>query len=112
MIPHHINAVQMSKLFLKQAPSEIAAVEGLEDIIWDSINVQNYQIHQFRADLGSHENFSTILQDGDSLNADSVGHYCTSTLDVDVNIVGAVGASTPSESVLGCAASDTTLCVK
>jgi len=52
MIPHHENAVNMAKLLLKHAtPEELATVDeegGFEDILHDIINVQNYQIHQFR----------------------------------------------------------------
>jgi len=49
MIPHHQNAVNMAKLLLKQATQpEIEAVDGLEDILHNIINTQNYQVHQFR----------------------------------------------------------------
>merc|ERR1719428_1555839 len=48
MIPHHNNAVNMAKLLLQQSANDVAAVEDLEDILWEIINVQNYQVHQFR----------------------------------------------------------------
>jgi hypothetical protein len=49
MIPHHLNAVNMAKLLLKQSTqSELDSVEDLEDILNDIINTQNFQIHQFR----------------------------------------------------------------
>merc|ERR1711935_134011 len=48
MIPHHLNAVNMAKLLLKTDPDSVAATDGLEDILWDIVNVQNYQVHQFR----------------------------------------------------------------
>lgn len=49
MIPHHQNAVNMAKLLLKLATqAEIDAVDGLEDILHNIINTQNYQIHQFK----------------------------------------------------------------
>jgi len=49
MIPHHINAVNMAKLLLKQTPQEeLDAVEDLEEILYNIINTQNFQIHQFR----------------------------------------------------------------
>merc|ERR1739849_64121 len=49
MIPHHENAVQMTKLLLKHTPQdELDAVEGLGDILHGIINVQNFQVHQFR----------------------------------------------------------------
>jgi len=53
MIPHHQNAVNMAKILLKQAPNHDAIKsamdeEGLVDILWSIINVQNFQIHQFR----------------------------------------------------------------
>jgi len=55
MIPHHQNAVNMAKLVLKQETlANIAAAdEGLEDILHNIINTQNYQIHQFRNYLNS-----------------------------------------------------------
>jgi hypothetical protein len=53
MIPHHKNAINMAKLLLKQeTPANIAAVEGMEHILYDIINVQSYQVHQFRNYLG------------------------------------------------------------
>jgi len=52
MIPHHVNAVNMAKLLLKQAKAEVDAVDDLEDILHDIINTQNFQIHQFRNYLG------------------------------------------------------------
>jgi len=48
MIPHHANAVNMAKLLLKQGNAEAQEVEDLKDILYDIINTQNYQIHQFR----------------------------------------------------------------
>jgi len=49
MIPHHINAVNMAKLILKETTQEeLDAVEDFEDILYTIINVQNFQIHQFR----------------------------------------------------------------
>jgi hypothetical protein len=49
MIPHHVNAVNMAKLLLKQSTqAELDAVEDLEGILKDIINTQNFQIHQFR----------------------------------------------------------------
>jgi len=52
MIPHHLNAVNMARTLLKHHPEEVSAVEDFEDILWDIINEQNYQVHQFRAYLG------------------------------------------------------------
>lgn len=52
MIPHHVNAVNMSKLLMKQAMAEVDAVEDLEGILYDIINTQNFQILQFRNYLG------------------------------------------------------------
>tara|TARA_B110000459_G_C16344217_1_gene373669 strand:+ start:128 stop:550 length:423 start_codon:yes stop_codon:yes gene_type:complete len=63
MIPHHQNAVNMAKLLLKHATSaEIKAVEGLEDILHNIINTQNYQIHQFRNYLNSAD-VNKLLED-------------------------------------------------
>ena len=55
MIPHHANAVAMSKVLLKLDEAEVDAVDaGTEDagafksMLHSIINVQNYQIHYFR----------------------------------------------------------------
>jgi uncharacterized protein (DUF305 family) len=48
MIPHHANAVNMAKLLLQTDPAGVAGVEDLEGILYNIINVQNFQIHQFR----------------------------------------------------------------
>jgi hypothetical protein len=52
MIPHHQNAVNMAKIVMKTSTAEkiTAAMDedGLTDILWNIINVQNFQIHQFR----------------------------------------------------------------
>jgi len=52
MIPHHQNAVDMSKLLLKQVPAaDISAAmdeDGLTDILNSIIVEQGYQVHQFR----------------------------------------------------------------
>jgi len=51
MIPHHSNAVNMAKMLLKHHPDEVEAVDGFEGLLWEIINVQNYQIHEFRGYL-------------------------------------------------------------
>ena len=33
---------------MKTDPDNVTATDGLEDILWDIVNVQNYQVHQFR----------------------------------------------------------------
>lgn len=49
MIPHHQNAVNMAKLLLKHVDQEeLDSVEDLEAILYGIINIQNFQIHQFR----------------------------------------------------------------
>jgi len=48
MIPHHENAVNMAKLLLKQDMDAVSGVEDLEGILYDIINVQNFQVHSFR----------------------------------------------------------------
>merc|ERR1712176_1143338 len=48
MIPHHENAVNMAKLLMKQDMEAVSEVEDLEGILYSIINVQNFQIHQFR----------------------------------------------------------------
>merc|ERR1712048_366551 len=61
MIPHHLNAVNMARLLLKQVePEDIDAVDDLADILHSIINVQNYQIHQFRNYLGSQTSGESI----------------------------------------------------
>jgi len=52
MIPHHQNAVEQAKIALKFDLADIQAVEDMEDIVHSIINVQNFQIHQFRNYLG------------------------------------------------------------
>mmetsp|Transcript_29318 Transcript_29318/g.73204 ORF Transcript_29318/g.73204 Transcript_29318/m.73204 type:complete len:805 (-) Transcript_29318:704-3118(-) len=87
MIPHHQNAVNMAKLVLRHVSSQAiacalddcsgatsAGAEGgggseaggvttdgeFANILWDIINSQNYQIHQFRNYLGGH---ALLLED-------------------------------------------------
>jgi hypothetical protein len=49
MLPHHINAINMAKMLLKQEdPAKLASVEGFEEILWSIVNVQNYEVHRFR----------------------------------------------------------------
>ena len=48
MIPHHLNAINMAKLLLKSDCAAVRATDGLEDILWQIINVQNFQVHTFR----------------------------------------------------------------
>jgi len=48
MIPHHENAVNMAKLLLKTDMDAVDGVEDLEGILFGIINVQNFQVHQFR----------------------------------------------------------------
>merc|ERR1712194_34183 len=60
MIPHHLNAINMAKLLLKEGGEafKLRAAEDEESddatlyaLLWDIINVQNYQVHQFRNNL-------------------------------------------------------------
>ena len=57
MIPRHANAVNMARILLTQVDAATieSAIEegGLTDLLNDIINVQNFQIHQFRNYLGS-----------------------------------------------------------
>ena len=66
MIPHHLNAVNMAKLLLKTDLDSVAATDGLEDILWDIINVQNYQVHQFRNYLEANTGNAGIASSDDS----------------------------------------------
>ena len=68
MIPHHLNAVNMAKLLMKTDPYAVAATDGLEDILWDIVNLQNYQVHLFRNFLGANTGNTGI----------SPGEVCTS----------------------------------
>ena len=112
MIPHHANAVNMAKILLKHAETEVAAVEDLEDIMWGMINVQNFQIHVMRNYLASHTAYGDTIHDGVPLLATSVGEHCESTLDVDVVIPTQSQNLSPTTSVSGCTPSDTMLCMK
>merc|ERR1719161_886387 len=98
MIPHHNNAVNMAKLLLKHAPSEVSAVEDLEDILWDIINVQNYQVHQFRAYLADD-------------HGTAVGHHCDEKLG-DMKPIAVTDAEDSPTAVAGCTPSDTNICVR
>ena len=112
MIPHHVNAVNMAKLLLKHAPTEVAQVEDLEDILWSIVNVQNYQNHNMRNYLGGHSTFGSISHDGVPLSATSVGEHCDDTLNVAVDIAGSSPSTTPTSAVGSCTPSDTNLCMK
>mmetsp|Transcript_35713 Transcript_35713/g.94625 ORF Transcript_35713/g.94625 Transcript_35713/m.94625 type:complete len:569 (-) Transcript_35713:41-1747(-) len=111
MIPHHVNAINMAKILLKQAPTEVASVEGFGDILWDIINVQNYQVHQFRNYLAGSAGYGSIVHNGDGLIPTSVGEHCGSALDVDVTIPASREVLDAAENVTGCDASDTHHCV-
>ena len=69
MIPHHLNAVNMAKLLLKTDLDSVAATDGLEDILWDIVNVQNYQVHQFRNYLEANTGNAGIASDDSGLSA-------------------------------------------
>jgi uncharacterized protein (DUF305 family)/plastocyanin len=125
MIPHHLNAVNMAKVLLKHAPLEVEGVPDLTDILWNIINVQNYQVHQFRAYLATHPEYVKALDDkGNPLDATSVGHHCSSSLasGVDLTIEEGTASSGATSDIAGCDADSTvdadnaiyrhTVCVK
>jgi uncharacterized protein (DUF305 family)/plastocyanin len=112
MIPHHLNAANMAKVLLKFASSEVAAVEDLTGILWSIINVQNFQVHQFRNYLAAHTGYTAIAVDGSNLNAESVGTHCDATLGVDVTIASTSSTETATGNVAGCTSSDTNFCMK
>ena len=112
MIPHHANAVNMAKIILKLAPSEAAAVEDFEDILWSMVNVQNFQIHTMRNYLASHTAYGGTMHGGVPLIATSVGEHCDSALDVAVDIAPVSQNPAPTASVAGCVPSSTNLCMK
>merc|ERR1719230_891817 len=95
MIPHHINAVNMAKILLKHAPTEVGAVEDMEDILWGIINTQNYEVHQFRNYLAGHHQYRTVTHDGIALNATSLGEHCDANLDIDVAVTITSNGMTP-----------------
>ena len=72
MIPHHLNAVNMAKLLLKTDLDSVAATDGLEDILWDIVNVQNYQVHQFRNYLEANTGNAGAASDDSGLSAGAV----------------------------------------
>jgi len=53
MIPHHANAVNMAKILLKHVDGAMIDLAMFTDMLNDMINVQNFQIHQFRNYLGT-----------------------------------------------------------
>merc|ERR1719262_1779745 len=98
MIPHHNNAVNMAKLLLKHGAQEVAEVDDLEDILWGIVNVQNYQVHQFRAYLGAQAK-------------SAVGHHCDEKLG-DMKPIAVTDAQDSPTPVAGCVPSDTNICVR
>jgi len=111
MIPHHINAINMARTTIKHDPT-YEQVEDFSDILWDVINVQGYQVHQFRNYLAQHTQYSSISHDGQSLGATSVGEHCTEELSGSVTITGTRPSTSVSSNVAGCASSDTRFCMK
>jgi uncharacterized protein (DUF305 family) len=114
MIPHHINAVNMAKILMKFASSAVGQVDDLTDILWSIVNVQMYQVHQFRNYLGGHTGYSNVRTNGvnSNLTAESVGEHCSSS-NVGAYVLSSSSAPTGSTSaVAGCTASNTNLCVK
>jgi len=75
MISHHQNAVNMAKLSLKHHEDDFDSA-GLKDILMSIINVQNFQVHQFRNYLGG-KNSTDILPEweGEQCNSDINSHY-------------------------------------
>merc|ERR1719460_752999 len=105
----------MAKLLLKQASAEdiTAAMEedGLENILYNIINVQGYQIHQFRNYLGGHTEYQQVEVDGATLTAESVGHHCDSDGAGRTAISGTAYTPTAGKDVAGCTPSDTNICM-
>merc|ERR1740133_776631 len=81
MIPHHLNAIEMSKILLKTASAqEIADVEDLDAHLWGIMAVQGHQVHYFRNYLAGHTGYTGVTHDGSNLDAESVGHHCDNSL--------------------------------
>ena len=79
MIPHHLNAVNMAKLLMKTDPNAVAATAGLEGILWDIVNVQNFQVHLFRNYLGANTG-NTGIPPGEVCTSGAtcaMGYVCT-----------------------------------
>jgi uncharacterized protein (DUF305 family)/plastocyanin len=116
MIPHHQNAVNMAKVLMKSvSAADISAAmdeDGLTDILWGIINVQNFQIHQFRNYLGGSDDYKAAKDDtGTALSATSLGTHCDSTLAVPAVIPGTGYRQVSGSHVAGCSPSSTTICV-
>jgi plastocyanin len=83
---------------------------GLTHILYNIINVQSFQIHQFRNYLGGHGGYNTVQVDGEALTAESVGHHCESD-----GTTSAISASaytpTAAKDVADCTPSATNICM-
>jgi len=80
MIPHHLNAVYMARAVLKQVDATtINDVDDLTDILWEIVNAQNYQIHQFRNYLGSLDTTTTTTLDQSSSDTTTTTITTTTT---------------------------------
>jgi len=113
MIPHHVNAVNMARILLKHSMKKVAAVEDLEGILWDIVNQQNYQIHQFRNYLGTHAAYKKVSHQGVALGATSVGRHCAENQSANVSILAAASTSgSAATAVTKCVSSATNLCMK
>eukprot|EP00588_Corethron_pennatum_P005227 CAMPEP_0194298568 /NCGR_PEP_ID=MMETSP0169-20130528/60238_1 /TAXON_ID=218684 /ORGANISM="Corethron pennatum, Strain L29A3" /LENGTH=696 /DNA_ID=CAMNT_0039048571 /DNA_START=57 /DNA_END=2144 /DNA_ORIENTATION=+ len=99
MISHHQNAVNMAKLSLKHYEDDFDNAD-LKTILMSIINVQNFQIHQFRNYLG-----------GKKLEPEWEGEQCNNTINETWNP--SRDTSTPDlEPAKGCMSSEFNLCMK
>jgi hypothetical protein len=79
MIPHHLNAINMAKMLMKIDPDAVAATDDLEGILWEIVNVQNYQVHQFRNYLEASTGFAGRIAPGEACKDDDMcanGYEC------------------------------------
>ena len=116
MIPHHANAVNMAKLLMKEAPGAVGCIEDLEATLWNIVNVQNYQIHQFRNYLAGVTAYTSVTDDaGNNLDAESVGHHCDGSgvpTALSAASAGTFTAATDAGCTPGTSGSTTTLCTQ
>merc|ERR1740139_1461030 len=102
MISHHQNAVNMAKLSLKHHEGDFDSA-GLKDILMSIINVQNFQVHQFRNYLGG--------KDSDDILPEWEDEQCDSTID-ESWLPSRDTTQTPFKSAKGCKPSKYNFCMK
>lgn len=82
MIPHHVNAINMAKLLMKQVPQKELEDSEFFAIVHDIIVTQNFQNHVMRAYLGGHESFDETASH--EIHEKWHGPHCNGTA-IDLN---------------------------